>query len=52
MELRAEKKVSAMVPIYGSLIVKGEKTLSSVPASIVEDVREWLINNGYEELAE
>lgn len=44
------KKMSAMAPIYGSLIVKGEKTLSDVPAVIREDVRAWLVENGHEEL--
>lgn len=34
-----EKKMSAMAPIYGNLIVKGEKTLSIVPATVKEDVR-------------
>lgn len=46
-----EKKMSAMAPIYGSLIVKGEKALSDVPATVKGDVSKWLKDNGYEELA-
>lgn len=49
------KKVSAMVPIYGNLIIKGEstgKTISDVPATIRKDVKAWLVDNGYEELTE
>lgn len=46
-----EKKISAMAPIYGSLIVKGERVFSEVPAAIREDVRKWLVDNGHEELA-
>lgn len=44
------KKMSAMAPIYGSLIVKGEKALSDVPAVVREDVSKWLKDNGHEEL--
>ena len=46
-----KKKMSAMAQIYGSLIVKGEKTLSEVPAQVKEDVSTWLKDNGHEELA-
>lgn len=46
------KKMSAMAPIYGSLIIKGEKVLSNVPKTIKEDVRQWLVDNGHEELAD
>lgn len=45
-----KKKVSAMVPVYGSLVAKGEKSLSEVPEVLREDVRQWLIDNGHEEL--
>lgn len=45
------KKMSAMAPIYGSLIVKGEKTLSEVPSQVKEDVSQWLEENGYGDLA-
>lgn len=46
------KKSDAMVPIYGNLIVKGSKTISEVPEIIREDVSQWLIDNGHEELAD
>lgn len=46
-----EKKMSAMAPIYGGLIVKGKKTLSDVPPAVKEDVGKWLADNGYGELA-
>lgn len=39
------KKMSVMVPIYGSLIIKGEKSISNVPEGIRGDVRKWLIDN-------
>lgn len=47
----AKRKMSAMAPVYGNLIVKGAKTLSEVPAQVKEDVSQWLKDNGYEELA-
>lgn len=47
MEVRREKKVSAMVPNYGYLIVKGNKDLSEVPEPLLEDVKSWLIENGH-----
>lgn len=43
-------KMSAMAPIYGNLIVKGEKSFSDVPSTVKRDVREWLIENGHKEL--
>lgn len=48
----ANKKADAMVPIYGNLIVKGQKVISEVPEVIREDVSQWLIDNGHEELAD
>lgn len=45
-------KADAMVPIYGNLIIKGEKVITEVPPSIREDVGQWLISNGYPELAD
>lgn len=50
-----EKKMSAMAPIYGNLIVKNKetgKTIADVPATVKEDVRKWLIDNGHADLAE
>lgn len=44
-------KMSAMAPIYGNLIVKGQKTFSDVSTTVKEDVRKWLTDNGYGELA-
>lgn len=41
-----------MVPIYGNLIVKGKKTIDEVPDIIKGDVKQWLIDNGHEELAD
>lgn len=35
-------KSSAMVPIYGNLIIKGLKIIDDVPKVIREDVREAL----------
>lgn len=52
MAAAKEKKMSAMAPIYGSLIVKGEKTILDVPETVKEDVRRWLVENGHEELAD
>lgn len=46
-----EKRMNAMAPIYGNLIVKGERAFSEVPATVKEDVRKWLVDNGHEELA-
>lgn len=51
MAVAEEKRVSAMAPIYGNLIIKGRKVFSEVPATVKEDVREWLIDSGHEELA-
>lgn len=48
----AKTKDNAMVPVYGSLIIKGQKTLSDVPEIIREDVGQWLIENGHPELAD
>ena len=47
-----KKKVDAMVPIYGNLIVKGRKVIMDVPDVIKEDVSQWLVDNGHSELAE
>lgn len=44
------KKVDVMVPVYGNLIIKGQKVISEVPGTIREDVSQWLIDNGHEEL--
>lgn len=51
MAVAKEKRMSAMAPIYGNLIVKGERAFSEVPAAVKEDVRKWLADNGHEELA-
>ena len=40
-----------MAKIYVSLILKGLKSYSDVPAAIKEQVKELLIEQGYEELA-
>lgn len=46
-----KKKIDKqMVPIYGNLIVKGQKNIIDVPINIREDVYQWLINNGYSKL--
>lgn len=55
MAVAKEKRMSAMVPIYGNLIIKNKetgKTIADVPATVKEDVRKWLIENGHGELAE
>lgn len=46
------KKVDAIVPIYGNLIIKGQKFISDVPEINRDEVSKWLIDNGYEELAD
>lgn len=48
----AKKKSDVMVPIYGNLIVKGQKVIAEVPEIIREDVSQWLIDNGHPELAD
>ena len=40
-------KSSAMVPIYGNLIIKGLKTIDDVPEALRDDVRQWLADRGY-----
>lgn len=44
--------VSAMVPIYGNLIVKGKKRIYDVPADIRDAVSDWLIEKGHPELSD
>lgn len=39
-----------MVAIYGQLIIGGKKQLSDVPEKIREEVKEYLIDKGYQEL--
>lgn len=36
-----------MVKVYANLIIKGLKTLDDVPARLREQVREYLIEQGY-----
>lgn len=40
-------KSSAMVPIYGNLIIKGLKAIDDVPEALRDDVRQWLADHGY-----
>lgn len=48
----AVKKSDAMVPVYGNLILKGQKDITEVPGVIREEVSQWLIDNGHPELAD
>lgn len=41
-----------MARVYAELIIKGRKSFIEVPERIKEDVRQILIDMGYEELAE
>ena len=45
-----DNKISKMASVYGNLIVKGEKVIGDVPGVIREDVKQWLVDNGYPEL--
>lgn len=49
-----EKKTNPIVPIYGSLIVKGKKVITEVPEEngVREEVAQWLVDNGHSELAD
>lgn len=49
---KKDKKDNAMVPVYGNLIIKGNKTIGEVPDVIREDVSQWLVDAGYAELAD
>lgn len=40
--------MSAMVPVYGSLIIKGSKKITEVPSKLRDEVMAWLVDNGYE----
>lgn len=39
-----------MAKIYANLIIKGQKTIDDVPQKIREEVKEILIQKGFEEL--
>lgn len=45
------KKSDAMVSVYGNLIIKGQKVISEVPDVIREDVKQYLIDLDFPELA-
>lgn len=45
------KKMEAVIPIYGNLIVNEQKKIIDVPGVIRDDVKAWLVNNGHGELA-
>lgn len=51
-ETKKDKKDNAMVPVYGNLIIKGQKVIGDVPGIIREDVSQWLVDNGHEELTD
>lgn len=44
----AKVKGSAMVPIYGKLVMDGIKKLSDVPEAIRQEVADWVIEHGGE----
>lgn len=41
----AVRKVEAMIPIYGSLIIKQKMSILEVPGTIREEVEKWLMEN-------
>ena len=41
-----------MAKVYETLIIRGLKTLSEVPADLQDKVKQLLINDGYSELTE
>lgn len=40
-----------MAKVYEALIIKGKKTIDDVPAKIREEVRQLLLEDGYNDLA-
>lgn len=40
-----------MVKIYANLIIKGLKSIKDVPTKIKDEVKQELIKNGYDSLA-
>lgn len=41
-----------MAEVYANLIIKGKKTISEVPAKLIEEVKAVLAEKGFPELAE
>lgn len=41
-----------MAEVYANLIIKGKKTISEVPAKLIEEVKGGLAEKGFPELAE
>lgn len=41
-----------MAEVYANLIIKGKKTISEVPAKLIEEVKAVLSEKGFPELAE
>lgn len=46
----AQITISPMAAVYGDLVKKGKKTFGQVPEKIIAEVKQYLIQNGYESL--
>ena len=44
--------ISAIATVYGDLIIKKLRTFDSVPGGLKDQVKEYLTEKGYPELAE